>query len=1065
MLLQENPDLTFDDLELQLPYDSLPVPNTPPHLGSHAFDLVAVEDRILFAAFGVLLARYSGQTSTPLKALRLTADGKSISNLRSVLNTSSESSLRKILETGGETLGVSRDFKGRHAAVTWLEGDLNQLAQAALSSCNVDLNLVLARHATGFKATFFYNVSLLKLTSVVRFAGHLSTLLDGLTDNIDVPISKLPLLPATERKWIELVCTGPDELPPRALTHESFEYHALQTPTAPALKFRDQICSYSELNSRANRLARALSSRGVGSESRVMVCVEPSMDIAVVLLAILKVGAAYVPLDSSYPSARIKTLMDDTAPALVVARDYLIERLALDRSLAFSLDDHENFAGDFSPQNLGRSIRRESTAYIFYTSGTTGKPKGIMATFANLAHYIESARDRYQSSSADVIPAVARFSFSISLFELMLPLASGGTLLLLERDHVLDLGRLAMTLREVTFFHMGPSLLKNLIAHIKKNQREFSAFDRVRHASSGGDMVPPEVLESLKLIFSKAEVFVIYGCSEISCMGCTYPVPRDRTVTKTYVGRPFQNGAVRVLDGAMNLVPIGVVGEICFTGAGIVQGYLERPELTAEKFVDLDGRRFYRTGDRGRLSEDGWLEILGRSDFQIQLRGMRIELGEVDHHLRRAPCVKDAVSIARENSRGEKILVAYVVLDSPGPIDRKPAIRQYLRENLPDYMVPSIFVVLEKLPLNHNMKLDRNALPAPAPDDRRIGDRDASPMHRAPETSTQRKLASIWERILNLDFVRLDDHFFDLGGDSLSAMELIDEVEQALGVTLDGMDVLRESLAVQALICDRRLGKANAVSLVPVISVMPTEAVKLLHFGQNQSLYGVLHGDLSGMSKRAALICPPLGQESVRTHFVLKRLGERLAANGVPTLRFDFFGQGDSLGENASASVSRWKEDIMEACDELCRRTRAEKITLIGVRLGATLATHVLERRDIERAVLWAPVVDGGSYVAELEQAQKRYLRNVRNRRRWKPPVRIADGAELVGSTYSSALLNQLRALTLQTEFHSKLPSIRHFESSSSKDSDPVWTDLSRIDQILPDAGISNQLLKLVIES
>ncbi len=423
-----------------------------------------------------------------------------------------------------------------------------------------------------------------------------------------------------------------------------------------------------------------MTAQGIGAESRVVVCLEPSIDVAIVLLAVLKAGAVYVPLDPTYPAARIRASLEDIRPRLLVTRAYLDEKLQIDGVARLALDDLENLAKGLSDENPGLAVQPDQTAYIYYTSGTTGKPKGAAASQANLASYIRAARERYLIGASDVMPAIARFSFSISMLELMSPLAAGGTLVILERDHILDLDRMSRTLEDVTIFHAGPSLLKNLITYVKRHYRGFDAFSRVRHASSGGDMVSPEVLEGLKQIFFNAEVFVIYGCSEISCMGCTYPVARDRPVERTYVGRPFDSVAVRVLDSALNLLPVGVVGEIHFAGDGIVKGYLNRPELTAEKFIELDGRRYYRTGDMGRLSEDGWLEILGRSDFQVKLRGMRVELGEVEQHLRRAPGVRDGVVTARSLAGGEKALVAYMVLDRGGAACRagmKPLSRPY----------------------------------------------------------------------------------------------------------------------------------------------------------------------------------------------------------------------------------------------------------------------------------------------------------------------------------------------------------------------------------------------------
>jgi len=351
----------------------------------------------------------------------------------------------------------------------------------------------------------------------------------------DAPIAKLPLLAPSETAWLDTISYGRRRPLTNALVHQSIELQAARTPTLTAVRYRDLELTYDQLNRRANQLAHHLAARGLGADARIVVCVEPSFDIAIALVGILKAGAIYIPLDPTYPAPRIRAILDDTRPDLIISNGYLIERLGLgERALALDA----NLLATYPDRNPDFEIEPSRTAYVYYTSGTTGKPKGILASHANLKTYIEVARERYAIDSRDVMPAIARFSFSISMFELMSPLVAGGTLLVLDRNHVLDPEALAHTLADVTFFHAGPSLLKHLLPYIERNYPEVSVFDRVRHASSGGDMIPPEILESLKRIFRHAEVFVIYGCTEISCMGCTYPVSRDAVVDKTYVGRP-----------------------------------------------------------------------------------------------------------------------------------------------------------------------------------------------------------------------------------------------------------------------------------------------------------------------------------------------------------------------------------------------------------------------------------------------------------------------------------------------------------------------------------------------
>ncbi|HKY37420.1 MAG TPA: amino acid adenylation domain-containing protein [Polyangiaceae bacterium] len=838
-----------------------------------------------------------------------------------------------------------------------------------------------------------------------------------------------------------------------ALVHEQFERHAARAPGATALRFGAARLSYAELNVKANQLARFMAKRGVEREERVVVCVEPGFEIAIALLAILKAGAVYVPIDPSYPAARIQIMLEDTAPALLLTHSDLAGKLELGNLEVVQLDRQQAELDGLAGQNLDAYCELEQAAYVYYTSGTTGVPKGVMASHANLASYIGSAQKRYGFTSSDIGPALARFSFSISLFELLSPLVAGGTLILLERAHVLDFVRLSRTLAEVTFFHAGPSLLRGLLKYIQRHHGDFSAFAAVRHASSGGDMVPVEVLEGLRDVFFNAEVFVIYGCSEISCMGCTYPVPRDVPLHKTYVGKPFDGMVVRVVDDELGEVAPGMVGEVLFAGPGVVKGYLDRPELTAEKFIGLDGMRFYRTGDRGRFSDEGLLELLGRSDFQVKLGGIRIELGEVEHHLRRAPGVDNGVVIAKEVGGGEKMLVAYVVPGEgadPDSAIRSNLVRRYLMAQLPDYMVPSIYVELAALPLNHNMKIDRKALPDPAQGSLHAA---AAPAQRQPQSPSEQSMAALWRRTLGVERVGLDDNFFDLGGTSLLALQLLVAIDAELGVTLTGIEILREPLEMLAELCDRRSGNANGRhTRVPSPDV---DTLELFHFGPQQSLYGALHTAPGAAPRHAVLICAPLGHEYVRSHFILQRLARTLAAQGTPVLRFDYYGCQDSLGHATEAGPGRWRRDIIDAYQGLERRAQVRCISALGVRLGATLLAEVAEQLDLERVVLWDPIEHGAAYHAELRSAHRRYLRQHAHVSIELPAWRGNGHCELLGTTYTTAALRELRALALQP-LTSTPCRVSRFKS------DCDWLDLVHLEDMLPDRGISKALTTML---
>jgi amino acid adenylation domain-containing protein len=846
---------------------------------------------------------------------------------------------------------------------------------------------------------------------------------------------------------------------------KEFEYWAEAFPHASALRYNGQSLSYGELNARANRLAAYLAHLGVQKGQPVAVLVSPGFDICIALLAIIKSGCIYVPLDPDYPRARLEVILDEVKPAVVLTTERLASRLPETDLRLVTLDTVEEQLTKFSDQNPDIPVAEEDTVYIFFTSGTTGKPKGVMASHANFCHYMHTARNHYRFYQTDVMPAVARFTFSISIFELMLPLSSGGTLLLLDREDVLNLPKMCETLQQVTFFHIGPSLLKSLVNYIRNNFDSFEGFARVRHASSGGDMIPPELLADIREIFSQAEVYVIYGCSEVSCMGCTYRVPEQGPITRTYVGKPMDGVTLRLVDESGNQVPKGEIGEIAFGGKGIVKGYLNNPGLTAEKYIHADGDRFYFTGDIGRFADDGNLEMLGRRDFQIQLRGMRIELAEVEFALRRSPNVKDGVVMAKEVASGEKVLVAYCVFH-PGTEPDTQKVKAYLIDHLPDYMVPSRYVVLEALPLNHNMKVDRFALPHP--DDVRSKDTGNPPV-----TETEKLIASVWSKLLNLDNIQRTDNFFDLGGYSLLGMDCVMAIEAALKIKIDGMDLLRENLAMLSALADKQLGKeTDTLDLV-----QKPYQIETFYFGKDDRLYGAFRPAASSAKKPAVLIFPAFGSEWIRAHFVMRKVTQLLVDMGYPVMRFDFFGVGDSLGDQSQAGFKEWEEDVRFAAEEIRRRAGVDEVIGVGVRLGASLLCRYGADNGINKQILWDPIISGDYHLKKMRQSHG-LLRKF-NRALFPliyQPKKL-HGEELLGFHYSPEAIEGLSAFSIVEQL---VPSVHVVDSLGYKDvsaqfanfmqkkligshtqleSRTDWWKPAGLETLWPDRGISRAII------
>jgi amino acid adenylation domain-containing protein len=641
-----------------------------------------------------------------------------------------------------------------------------------------ELHLVLAGAPGARRCHILFDRRCFSPASVQRMAEQFRPLVAAFSARVPALVRNLPLLDDVETERLRTAWSGRAMAEPAALVCAEFERRAHESPDAVAVSIGANKLTYGALNRMANRLARWLGSQGVQRGGVVGICVEPCLEFVACMLAAFKTGATHLPLDPGYPIDRLALILEDTAPALVITQRALTSRLPALLPRLVCVEELDELTRGLADDDPGYPVSADDIAYIVYTSGTTGKPKGVLATHGNLAHYIRVARDAYGYGPRDVIPAMARFTFSITFFELLCPLTSGARLVLLERAHVLDMALMAKTLQEITCIHASPSLWRRVLAYLDEHNLSGPAFRNLRHASSGGDMVPPDVLESLKRVFPDAEIFVIYGCSEVSCMGCTYAVPRDRTLTSTRVGVPFPDMTLRLLDGDDNLVPPGVIGEVCFGGAGLVAGYLNTPNLTAKKFTEWRGERVYHTGDLGRVDAEGNLELIGRSDFQIKLRGIRIEPAEIEAAIRAVDGVKDALVAAPMMPDGERRLVAYVVPEPASPPPKR-ALRERLKTKLPDYMLPSHYVFLAALPVTFNNKVDRLALSQATGIDLASGEASDPP-----RTETERRLLQIWQEVLGVNDIGVRDEFFDVGGDSLRSLTVMATLDKRMGVVL-----------------------------------------------------------------------------------------------------------------------------------------------------------------------------------------------------------------------------------------------------------------------------------------
>lgn len=665
--------------------------------------------------------------------------------------------------------------------------------------------------------------------------------------------------------------------------YKLIEFHALTQPNKLAVICEESALTYAELNSRANSLARHLIERKIIPGSRVAVYISPSTNILVSILAIHKVGCAYIPLDQNFPPARIRAILNEVKPSCILYAEQ-IEGIPTEFSdICLNLKVVE--AAEYLSENPNVFVGLEDISHIYFTSGTTGIPKGVLSTHQNLIHYILTAIKRYQFNGEDIFLAAARFTFSISMFELMVPLVVGGSVKVLPRDTVLDLGRLSRAVASATVFHFGPSLLKQLLPYIEKTYLSFDPFDRLTHVSSGGDMVPPEILEKLKRIFRNAEVFVIYGSSEISCMGCTYEVPRNITLNRTLVGKPHHDVMVKILDKNGNMVPVAEPGQIYFSGKGLVKGYLNLPELTLEKFTMIDGERFYAIGDIGRYDLDGNIELLGREDFQVQIRGMRIEILEVESCLKKISSILDCVVVGRAlKEDDEKSLIAYLVFRHDEKIVASE-IKQIIAEQLPDYMIPAVFVRLDKLPTNFNAKLDRSQLPYPNVENIIFSDE-----YQIASNDVEKALIDIWERLFSLNNIGINHNFFELGGDSLLAVNFLIEIENRFGKFIP-ISMLLDAPTIRDI----------ALIILSTEAVGNIGGVVVLKKGNTEPplfcLYGVmLYKDLANCLDTKRMVCGVYLEEEVS-----------LIHKGRDSEEFKIFSSVDKIANRYLASIRAYQ--------------------------------------------------------------------------------------------------------------------------------------------------------------
>jgi amino acid adenylation domain-containing protein len=694
-----------------------------------------------------------------------------------------------------------------------------------------DLTLFLEQNSNELLGKWVYNTDLFDASTIDRMNEHFQILLEGIVTNPEQPIGEIPLLTAPERHQllVEWNQTQTD-YPVDKCIHQLFEQQVERTPDAVAVVFENHQLTYQQLNQRANQLAHHLIAQGVKPETLVGICVERSVDMVVGLLGIFKAGGAYLPLDPSYPQERLGYLLSDSQVSVLLTQQRLVEKLPAHQAQLFCLDTDWHSIGDSSLENPHSGVQAANLAYVIYTSGSTGQPKGVLIPHQGLLNLVFWHQRTFEITAADRATQLAGMAFDASVWELWPYLSAGASIYLAPPNLLGSLHGLRdwLIAQQITICFVPTPLVEGLLT------LEWNEHCAVRMLLTGGDTLHhyPSTVIPFGLVNN-------YGPTEntVVTTSCLITPNRQQDVLPI-IGRPISNTQVYILDRHLQLVPIGCPGELHIGGDSLATGYLNLPELTQAKFIpnifgDDPSTRLYKTGDLARYLPDGNIEYIGRIDRQVKIRGFRIELGEIEALLAQHPAIDRTIVVVNEDIPGDKRLVAYLVANQ----DRKltiNALRDFLSQKLPSYMIPAAFVVLDILPLTSNGKVDRKALPAP---DRTSVVSERKPLATtdrtsltitgtntlamegsfvAPRTATEEILVSIWSQVLSVDMLGISDNFFVLGGHSLLATQIISRCRTAFSIELPLRQLFESpTVADLAIFIDKSQNNESEYQTIP----------------------------------------------------------------------------------------------------------------------------------------------------------------------------------------------------------------------------------------------------------
>ncbi|KAB0511213.1 non-ribosomal peptide synthetase [Pseudomonas extremorientalis] len=812
-------------------------------------------------------------------------------------------------------------------------------------SAQFDLSLDTQESGDGIWASLTYATDLFSAATVARMAEHWLSLLRAAVANPALPLQDLATLDSREREQIlvEWNATARD-YPRQRCVHQLIEEQVARTPEATALRFNDITLSYAELNHRANRLAHRLIEAGVGPDVLVGLALERSIEMVVGLLAVLKAGGAYVPLDPEYPRERLAYMLEDSGVKLLLTQAHIREQLPIPQGLETLVLGESAFEA-YSDANPGIALDGENLAYVIYTSGSTGQPKGAGNRHSALANRLHWMQEAYGLDVSDTVLQKTPFSFDVSVWEFFWPLMTGARLVVAAPGDHRDPARLINLINQeqVTTLHFVPSMLQAFL-----QDPTVATCHTLHRIVCSGEALPVDAQQQVFAKLPQAGLYNLYGPTE-AAIDVTHWTCVDEGRDAVPIGRPIANLGCYILDSNFEPVPVGVLGELYLGGIGLARGYHRRPALTAERFIAhpfSKGERLYRTGDLARYREDGVIEYAGRIDHQVKLRGLRIELGEIEARLLEHDWVRETAVLAVDG----KYLVGYLVLQDAGD-DWRDVLSAHLAQQLPDYMIPAQWVLLEQLPLSPNGKLDRKALPKP----------EATQHYEAPQSALEQQIAAIWAEVLGVEQVGLNDNFFERGGDSIISIQVVSRA-RAAGIHFTAKALFQHQ-TVRSLARVAQLQTAQLIDQGPVQGTTPLLPFQQLFFEMdlpdrhhwNQSLL---------LTPRQPLLAGPLetALQALTQHHDVLRLSFTPQAEGW-TARHD-----------APAATLLWQASVQDVAElqALCERAQRS----LDLQQGQLLRAVLAEMADGSQRLLLVMhhlVVDGVSWRVFLEDLQSLY--------------------------------------------------------------------------------------------